>query len=309
MQTMDWDDLRVFDAVSTAGSLAGAARRLGVNHSTVLRRIGALERQLAVRLFDRRPAGYALTAAGIELRDRVRVIAEQIDGAHRTIAGRDLELSGAIRVTSTDTLVPTLLTPHFVAFQREHPRIELDVVISNAMFSLNRREADVAIRPGRHPPENLIGRQVGDLPSTIYGAGSYLKRRRRLAKDWAAHDWVGFGDGLDHLPQAQWMARHVPSERIVYRVNSLFSMVEAVRSGAGLGILLCLLAERSAQFVPLVPPPDGLGTELWVLTHPDLRNTARISAFADFMCKRLANEPGVRPPTRRPPTASRSRPR
>ncbi|WP_240531279.1 LysR family transcriptional regulator [Variovorax boronicumulans] len=161
MQDTDWDDFRVFLAVGQAGSLSGAARQLGVNHSTVLRRLGALEARMAVRLFDRLPTGYAMTLTGEALRERLQGVGEQIDAAQRHLMGLDLRLTGVIRITSTDTFMAGLLGPILADFRALHPGIELQVVMNNLFLSLTKREADVAIRPTNAPPDHLVGRRAG----------------------------------------------------------------------------------------------------------------------------------------------------
>jgi DNA-binding transcriptional LysR family regulator len=177
------------------------------------------------------------------------------------------------------------------------------VAISNAMFSLNRRGADVALRPGSRPPENLIGRCVGRLPSALYAARAYLWQHRRRGPgreepDWTQHRWVGFDASLAHLPQARWMEAQVPRERVLCRIDSLLAMVDAVRHCTGLGILLVHLAARVPSLVALAPPAAEFDSELWLLTHSDFRSSARVRAFIDFIATQLAADPAVLAPQR-----------
>ncbi|MCW3481557.1 LysR family transcriptional regulator [Neisseriaceae bacterium JH1-16] len=289
MHDMEWDDLRYFLAVHRAGSLSAAARRLGVNHSTVLRRLDHLETRLGVRLFERLHSGYLMTAAGEALREELDGVGEQIEAAQRRLAGHDAQLSGTLRLTSTDTLVP-LLMPHLAAFRRAYPGIQLQLVTGNSFLSLTQREADVAVRPTSSPPDNLIGRRLGRLQTAPYAASSYLAGRA-AATGWAEHDWVAPDDSLAHLAQAAWLRRQVPAERIVFSADSLVGMVDAVRHGLGVGMLLCLLAEADPPLVRLAEPDPALDTPLWLLTHPDLKRVARIRAFCDFLQERLSEEP------------------
>src|SRR5262245_41615573 len=160
---LDWHDLRFFLAVSERGSISGAARFLTVNHSTVLRRLASLEKRLGARVFDRLPDGYKLTAHGEELRNQLRGVSEQIERAQRSLSGRDLSLSGAIRVTTTDTLMHGLLMPYLAEFRALNPAMQMEIVINNTFLNLTRREADVVVRPSNIVPENLVGRRVGRL--------------------------------------------------------------------------------------------------------------------------------------------------
>ena len=286
MRDVDWNDLRFFLAVSEGGSISGAAKLLNVNHSTVLRRFGSLEKRLGSRLFDRLPDGYEMTAQGEELRNQFRGVSEHIETVQRTLSGRDLSLSGAIRITTTDTLMRGLLMPYLAEFHDFNPATQMEIVINNTFLSLTRREADVAVRPSNIVPENLVGRRVGRLRTAIYASKDYLKKNAKK-KEWAAHDWVAPEETLSHLTQAKWMRENILEDRIVVRVDSLVGMVAAVRYGMGLGMLLCLLADEETKLVRLAEPVDELDTDLWILTHPALKGVARIKAFTAFLYDRL----------------------
>jgi DNA-binding transcriptional LysR family regulator len=286
MHDLDWDDLRFFLAVSERGSVSGAAKLLNVNHSTVLRRLASLEKRLGARLFDRVPDGYEMTAQGEELRNQLRGIREQIEIAQTKLRGRDLGLDGAIRITTTDTLMHGLLMPYFAEFHALHAAIQLEIAVNNTFLSLTRREADVALRPSNTIPETLIGRRAGRLRSAIYGSKSYLKRNHKK-KAWADHDWVAPDESLAHLAQAKWMRENIPEARIPTRVDSLLGMVAAVRNGMGLGLLLCFLADGEKDLVRLADPFDELDTDLWILSHPALKGVVRIKALSDFLYNKL----------------------
>ncbi|MBC8118713.1 MAG: LysR family transcriptional regulator [Burkholderiaceae bacterium] len=292
MQDRDWDDLRYFLSVGRQGSLSAASKQLNVNHSTVLRRLASLEHKLGVRLFERHPSGYVMTPAGEELRARLANVSDQIESAQRQLSGRDIALSGTIRITTTDTLALGLLTPYFAKFRQAHPGIQLQLILSNTFFSLTKREADVAIRPSNTPPENLIGRKVGRIQTAVYGASAYLNRNRKKS-DLAEHDWVGFDESLNHLAQAKWLKHNVAEERIVFRVDSLLGMTDAVAHGLGLGLLLTMLADRERGLKRLADAIAELDTQLWVLTHPDLRHVPRIKAFTDFLYEQLVQSEHV----------------
>ena len=286
MRNLDWDDLRFFLAMSERGSISGAAKSLNVNHSTVLRRLTSLEKRLGARLFNRLPEGYQLTAQGEELRNQLRGVSEQIESAQRSLIGRDLKLSGAIRITTTDTLMHGLLMPYLAEFHALNPAIQMEMVINNTFLNLTRREADVAVRPSNIVPENLVGRRVGRLRTAIYASKNYLKKNEKK-KEWAAHDWIASDEVLSHLAQAKWMQENIPEDRIVVRVDSLAGMVAAVRHGMGVGMLLCLLADNERDLVRLAEPVNELETDVWILTHPALKGVARIKAFTDFLYDRL----------------------
>lgn len=287
---LDWEDLRYFAAVCDGGSIAAAARALAVNHSTVLRRLDSLERTLGVRLFERFQTGYVMTPAGETLRERMGPLAEQVAAAQRAVEGRDTALRGEIRVTTTDTLARSMLLPSLARFRRLHPDVRLHLVVNNAFLNLNRREADVALRPSNTPPDTLVGRRLGTMRSAIFGAPGYLQaaRSRGVAPDnWGEHDWVGLDDTLSHLAQARWLADNVPEHRIALRTDSLLAMADAVREGMGLAPLLLHLAGNDRNLRQLTPPDPAFDTGLWLLTHRDLKETARIRALLDFLYEEL----------------------
>lgn len=297
MQNLDWDNLRYFLAVTRSGSLSGAAKSLGVNHSTVLRRLSALEQRLDVRLFERFHTGYAMTQAGEELEEKLRAVAEQIELIERRLAGADAVLGGTIRITSTDTLVHGVLGPVLAEFRSLHPRIQLQVVVRNTFLSLTKREADVAVRPSNKPPENLVGRRVGSIQTAIYASKAYLRRAAKAklpAGDWRAHPWIAPDESLGHLAQARWLASHIAPEQVALSADSLVAMADAVRAGVGLGLLLCLLAEPDPGLVRLAAPPPELDTQVWILTHPDLRKVRRIQALTDHLRDSLEKHPFIR---------------
>jgi DNA-binding transcriptional LysR family regulator len=291
-RSLEWSDLQFFVAVCERGSIGGGAQALGVNHSTVLRRIANLELTLGVRLFDRLPRGYVLTSHGQELAAGLTGMQEQLDSVQRRVTGADLALSGIIRLTAPDTLLQHLLLPMLAEFQQMHPQLQLEIVSNNHFLNLTQREADVAVRGSNAPPENLVGRRVGTIQTALYGSRAYLDSLEsgQADADWR---WVGHDSSLAHLTSAKWMHKHVAQERIGVRVTSLVAMAEAVRAGFGVGWLLCPLGDAMQELVRLREPPRDLDTQIWVLTHPDLKRTVRIKALTDFLYERLSVDPGL----------------
>lgn len=285
-QRENWDDLRVFLAVARAGSLSGAARALGVNHSTVFRRIGAFEEALGVRLFDRLPNGYVLTAAGEEMRDSALRVEEEIAALGRMITGQDLRLSGTVRITTVDMLALGLLPRHLASFRRAYPGIEIELIVGNVTLNLSRREADVALRVGNEPPEMLFGRRVGRLVFAVYGSASAYANGAGTPLE--EQSWIGFD--AEHEAIVRRFAQFLPEVRPGYRVNSVAAAIAAARAGIGLAPLPCGLADLEPDLVRIAPLPDTFTLDLWLLTHEDLRRTARIRAFLDFLADALAKE-------------------
>lgn len=288
----DWDDLRTFLAIARAGSLAGAARALGVNHSTVFRRLNALEADLGVRLFERLPGGYALTAAGEEMRASAERIEEEMLGLARRVVGRDVRLTGTLRVTTTDTLAQGLLGPHLAAFRAAYPGIVVELITANTFFDLSRREADVALRPSRHPDAGMVGRRLAQIAVAVYGGRRYLE-----AAGWpgdtselAGHALISGDETLSHLPAVRWLAERAPDGAVALRCNSWLTQLAAARAGIGLAALPCFLGDAWPDLVRVLPPDPAAASELWLLTHPDLRRTARVRAFMDRIAAALRAE-------------------
>ena len=281
-----WDELRIFLAVGKAGSLAGAARKLDVSHPTVFRRIRNLEGRLGVRLFERSRNNYALTPAGEELITVAELVDADITAVERRIAGQDLRPFGTVRVTLPDTLLFGFLSPLFAKFRSGHPEITLEVVVSNELLNISKRDADVAIRPSKLIPENLVGRKISNLGMAVY---RHRESQTDINEpgDYARAPWIGLDHSLSWLPMAKWMSRNGLEESIVYRTNTLLGCFEAARNKIGLSVLPCLLGDGEGELVRLGNLIEELESELWLLTHPDLRNVARIRTFLDYMSEAL----------------------
>lgn len=282
-----WDDLRYVLAVAQARSLSGAARTLAVRHSTVFRRIGAVEKRLGLRLFERLREGYIPTAAGEEAARAAADIEVTAIDIERRLAGRDLRLSGAIRIATADTILAGLLGPHLSSFRRLHPQITLEFDLRNEYANLTRRDADVAIRTGSHAPGNLVGKRIGTIHAAMYGLARF-KRPSSHAWNWVELDWVGLDDSLAHTSVGAWIAKNIPGERIKVRANSFPGMLALARAGAGIAALPCFMGEAARPLHRLSAPLRELDTGLWLLTHPDLRFVPRVRAFLDFFGPRLS---------------------
>lgn len=286
---MQWDDLQYVLAVADSGSLAGAAHALGVNRTTVLRRINAFERRHGLRVFERLPGGYALTPGGKELLSAARGLEHTIFTLERKLAGQDQRAEGVVHLTTTDTLMASILPAHLESFRREHPGIVLHVVASNTLLDLARRDADIAIRPVLQPPETLIGRRISAVGFAVYAAPAHAAVANPDSP-LDAHDWVAPDESLAQTSVARWMADAVPESRWAIRADSLLALRELAAAGAGLAALPCYLGDGDPRLVRLRPPVKEMTTALWVLTHPDLMRTARIRLFFDHVVKALARE-------------------
>lgn len=285
MHKSSWDDLRYILAVADAGSVASAARHLGVTHSTVLRRIASFESRHEVRLFERLASGYALTAAGADTVASVREIDARIADVERRVAGADLRPEGRLRLTTTDSILKALLCPHLPAFNQAFPRIDIDVMVTGGRLDLGRREADIALRPSDEPPDDLVGIEVSRLGFGIYASPAYLRGRARTAL--TAHRWLVLGDEFRHARPAMWMVENVPPAQVVFRADSFVALAEGAQAGLGVALLPLCLGEQSVHLRRVEAPVTAAQTRLWMLTRRDLRRSATVRAFIDFYVPRL----------------------
>jgi DNA-binding transcriptional LysR family regulator len=288
MQQTSWDDFRLVKAIADTGSLAGAGDALGLNHSTVFRRLNTLEKDLGSRIFERSRTGYMATPAGEEMVALAARMQDEVIDFERRVAGRDVKPSGELRITTNDSLVAHLMTPMFGAFCKQFPEISLDVVVENRALNLSRRDADVAIRATNEPPETLVGRRISGIAWCVYTHKDLSVRHTTDPNDLGDLCWIGFGDAIGSIGPARWLAQKLPQARVMYRLNTVLGMAQAVESGLGVGFLPCFIGDRSSALRRVTPHPLSFEGSLWLLTHPDLKNAARVRVFTDFIGKELS---------------------
>ena len=290
---MNWDDLRYFLAVAEAGSLQGAARSLQVNHSTVFRRINGFEKTVGARLFERLADGYQLTAAGEELLAHARGVGEEIDLLQLKVLGKDYSPSGKIRLTAPDNLAYAYLPRYLATFSKRYPAITLELVVGAESLDLTRREADVAIRATTSPPPHLVGRKVFSLDWAYYAAKSYLRRHGRPGSQdaLAGHRIIGADGALLRIPPFRRLHAERADE-IVMTCSTLNAM--SAMAAAGYGISLMPDDQIKPALQRLFPCEPLFRTEVWLLTHPELRRTERIRLLVDHLVQSFRDEPRLR---------------
>lgn len=280
-----WDDLNTVLAVARGGSLSAAARALGVNHSTVSRRLAALEVAAGHTLFRRLARGYQPTAAGERLVDAAERMESEFRGLEQVLGGRDIRVSGSVRVTAPDDMANFLLVEPLARFRGRYPEVEIELAVDNRMLNLSRREADIAIRATSSPPPYLTGRRVCDVVCAVYAAPALAEAAGPApgAAPPAEGPWIAWEDDGQANGIKAWLARHCAPGAIVYRSNSLANQFAAARAGLGFAALPCFLCDPCADLVRVGPPPEAMSTGLWILSHPDLRRAARVTALTDFL--------------------------
>ncbi|MBY5334070.1 LysR family transcriptional regulator [Rhizobium leguminosarum] len=282
---IDWDDIRYFLAVARGGSVRAAAKRLGVNHATVLRRIAQLEDRLGAQMFEKLPSGYRLTAAGeevLEFADQMQASSHQLE---TRVFGRDQSVRGLLRVTLPPPLAAHLLMPDFADFVRLHPGIEMEILSSGELANLTNREADVAIRvvyDREALPLNLHGLKGPELFGGFYVSGDRLAEWRAGPPDprWIAVSGHGVPDWT-----REGEARTAGSP---FRTMDFDAQIAAVRQGIGISTLPCFVGDAD-PLLERVPDTDlHLYGPVWLLTQGEARKTKRVRLFTEFVSRRLA---------------------
>lgn len=281
---MDWDDVKVLLALARRGSARGAAQSLGISNSTVTRRLDDLEQSLGTRLFDRTPDGYRMTGAAEQLLPTAEHVEELLLAAERRISGEDQHLEGVIRITMPDAEALGALLLPLARFASEYPGIELELMVSTEALDLSRREADIAIRvlpAGTRPPDYLIGRCLSPLTASAYVCRDLLRDDR--PEDVSHLQWIGKNpagqreDWLQHTDYPDLPVRHM--------IADLSLLVSAVRAGMGIGFMPCFLAQGHADLVRVPGASIIHHSDVWVLTHKDLRLTARLRIVRELIAR------------------------
>lgn len=284
-QELAWNDLHLIMTVCRTGSLSGAARVLGVNHSTVFRRVVSIESKLDVRLFDRLATGYVMTEAGEAVLHTAEKLETEVNKLSRHLIGRDLQLYGDLKITLPDAFGLNLLMPYLYKFKDKYPKIKMDLSFSNAALDLSQRQADIAIRITQKPPEMLIGTKVCGMKMTFYAADGYLKSLSR--NDFVDYDWLMPNIELDNLKTTSWLNERCSKANVVLTSNSLLTLHKLVQNGLGVAPLPCFLGDQDPLLQRIVDPPKELDLGVWILSHPDLRQTARVNAFRRFFVESM----------------------
>lgn len=275
----DWESLRFFLEARRTRSLTEAARRLGVEHTTVSRRIGALEAALGVRLFDRTPTGYASTPAADALLPLAERIEEQVLLIERRAAQTTDTISGVVRVATAPMIAAHFVAPALPVLRGRHPGIVVELFAENRQHNLARGEADLAIRLDRPRASGLVTRKLGVLGHAFYASVSHPRRSLDAFRD----DFVGYDESLAHLAHERWLNEVAPARRVVFRSNALAALVAAMRVGVGVGLLPCFVGDADPGLTRLQSALTPSARELWLVVHGELRRSPRVRAVLDFV--------------------------
>lgn len=280
----NWDTFRYFLAVVRASSISGAAKILSESQPTVGRKIRDLETQLSARLFERGVSGVSLTPSGLRILDNIRRIEQETLALQERVLGHDNKLDGRIGFTAPTGFGTTVLAPHLHEFRDLYPDIDVDLLLGTSKLNILDRVADIAIRVGDPKQTSLVGRKVGAVEFRLYAGANYLRRRDtpQTLADLSGHDVVDSSGDLAHTVQAVAFRLAAPKARRVFCSDDMIAQAGALRGGFGIGALPRYMVGAEQDLVEVLPGHFQCSEDLWVLTHPDLKDIARIRAAFDF---------------------------
>lgn len=286
---LNWDDLKIFLAVASEGSVRAAAPLLGVNQSTVSRRIHSLEKELDTHLFEKLPSGYSITEVGTTVLNHAQRIAEEFRELNQQIFSRNSDLEGSVRLTVCSPFLSNLLMQDLAEFGESHPGIKIEILSSEHELNLSKREADIAIRVTNAPPEHLVGRRIAAYAQAIYASHTYMQQvlpaftgdnKKPSGLRWLANIKPRELDHYtDHLRYKQAPCHH--------HIDQMALQYEAVKAGMGMALLPCFIGERDPALIKMPATRSFQSSSVWVLMHPDSRRTARMGKLYSFISEKL----------------------
>lgn len=286
---MDWNVLKLFLAIADSGTLTGAAKTLEVNHSTVFRRLNSFEKEIGGRLFERLNHGYALTAMGEELLVEAKKIAISFDDMERHIVGKDIQPKGTVKITAPNNIAYRYLPRYLAEFNLIYPEIKIELLVSNLEFNMTNRQADIAIRATPSPPEHLVGRMIREINWSVFASDVYKKKHGypKNIEQLNEHILIGATGSMKNLPAFIWLEKNL-SQQIKIRCDEMTTMAAFVEEGYGLAILPD--DQQRPEIKKLFRFETGEYSNLWILTHPDLRNVERIKLVMKHLTRSFTEE-------------------
>lgn len=286
---MDWNALKVFLAIAKDGSLAAAAKSLTVNHSTVFRRLNTFENEIGGRLFERLSHGYVLTPMGEELLVEAQRISAAFDDMERHIVGKDIQPKGTVKITAPNNIAYCYLPNYLTEFNQHYPDIKIELLVSNLEFNMNNRQADIAVRATPAPPEHLVGRKVRSISWGVYASKNYKSALDlpRNIRQLGEHKLIGATGSMRGLPAYLWLDKNLP-QQITTRCDDLVSMASFVEAGQGLALLPDDQMRQGIEKLFVFEP--GSNSDIWLLTHPDLRHVERIKLLMQHLAKAFSED-------------------
>lgn len=285
MHKIRWDDLQYVLAVAEHGSLSAAGRALGVNHATVLRRITSFEEEIGLALFERPPGGYRVKGEMREMLAAIESMGRTADRLERVIPTIGKGLEGTIRLTTTDSIADLLLPRILGDFARLHPKLSVDLMVSNRHVDMSRPDAEITLRPTSAPPDGLVGTKICAMGFAVFAHPDYLASSPEA--DPQKHRWLAVN--LPRSPLRDWQDRRI-GNAVHLSADSFLTLARLAEARLGIAMLPSFVGRSSAKLVPASHFPDHLSFDLWVATHPDLMKTERVATMMAFLADAIAAE-------------------
>ena len=290
---LDWDDLRYFLAIHRAGTLARAGSELGINATTVSRRLSSLEERMKARLFDRTPEGYVLTMVGRDLLPHAARMEAEIFAIERDVTGRDERAAGSVRLSATEMLATRFVAPHLARFRQRYPELTLELECTNRTVSLSRREADVALRLARPREENVVTKQLASVPVALYASAAYVAAHGApldAETSLRGHTAMLFAAARIFAIENDWLAARLDGAHVALRADSVSSIYAATVAGVGIALLPRAVADRDGRLVRLDTMTAPEPRTIWQAVHADLQRSARVRVVLAFLAEILEQE-------------------
>ena len=279
-------DLEIVLTLVRCGTLANAGERLGVDASTVFRSLQRIERGIGQMLFTRSRAGYQASELALAMAGHAEQLETALESARSAAQIRSDDVSGNVRITTTDTILHGLVAPALQTLKASHPLLSFELHTGNALASLTQRDADIAIRATTRPPQHLIGKPIGPIRVALFGSKNGIVQSTADLKSGKAV-WIAPDDAIPDHPSVLWRKRHFPKVQPTYRVNSILTVMELINQGLGIGVVPMFLAKMQPDLLQLTEVLDECQTELWLLTHAESRHLRRVSAVYGYLSQTL----------------------
>src|ERR1044071_8403300 len=291
-KTIDWDDFRFVLAIVRGGTVSAAAKQLGVDHATVIRRVDRLEKHLSAKLFDRRKTGYLLTEAGQRVADSAEAMESTIVANQEQVGGSVARLTGTVRIGAPDGFGTAFLAPRLAPFADRYPDLDLQLVATARLFSLSKREADIAISLTMPKEGRIVGRKLLDYRLGLYATSAYLARSPKLTgrAHLAEPRFVGYIEELLFTPELDYLPQVSPKISAKFRSANLIAQLNATISGFGIAVLPHFMASAHPELTPVLPEEVSILRTFWMLMHADSKDLARVRAVADYVHETVERE-------------------
>ena len=289
---IDWDDFRFVLAIVRGGSVSAAAKQLGVDHATVIRRVDRLEKHLSAKLFDRRKTGYLLTEAGQRVADSAEAMESTIVANQEHVGGSLARLTGTVRIGAPDGFGTAFLAPRLAPFADRYPDLDLQLVATARLFSLSKREADIAISLTMPKEGRIVWRKLLDYRLGLYATSAYLDRAPKITArdDLPSHRFVGYIEELLFTPELDYLPQVSPKINASFRSANLIAQLNATLAGFGIAVLPHFMANAHSELRPVLPDEVSISRTFWLLMHADSKDLARIRAVADYIYETVERE-------------------